>query len=199
MVPTAWTSPQEDIFHAGYRLSCSCYVLLKHDGPTRELAHAEPEGDGQDGRSRRQKRASEARIGSGSRSAAGILAGASGRPSRRERVGPLRRGAAAAPNSSTYSEGGVPALRQGRRDSEGRCRPPLWSGGALEGCRAATLGQYLHAADRAPRGRRLLAYVRFSRRRDRNWMLPWHRSITRRRSAAATARRSPRNWGGRAR
>src|SRR5580658_783603 len=52
---------------------------------------------------------------------------------------------AAEPNSSTYSEGGLPPLRQDRRDPEGGRRPALRSGRDLEGCRSAPARQHLHA------------------------------------------------------
>ena len=67
------------IFSTGRtRLFCSCYVLIGHDRPTRELAHADVKANGKDGRCRRYERASQARIGPGPGSAAGILAGAAG-------------------------------------------------------------------------------------------------------------------------
>jgi hypothetical protein len=153
------------------RLQCSRYVLIGHDRPARQLAHAKQKSDGKNGLHRRQEGSAGTCLGSRRRPAARILASASGRRARRRPVAStFQQRAAANGHVPTHSESELSALRPNDRNPEGRCRPALRRARLLEGRWASPAGPNLHATDRSSRGRRLLAIVLICPAGRRRWL-----------------------------
>jgi hypothetical protein len=150
MVPTPRSFRATPFLAKGRLDICSCYVLIRHDQPPRQLAHAKRKANGKDGCcSQQEGRPNHARPRANPRPATRILASPV-RGRRRGRAIPILHCLAGAyRHSAASAESELPALRADCRDTEGRCRPPLWAARHLEGCGAAPPRRHLYTADGA--------------------------------------------------